>query len=277
MRALALLLAVLALAGCASPEGGAPTPDASPDAQTGPVDLTGKSGLLLVDLDTRAVAGLTQTPGLAWMSENATVLTWTEETFSVALDRASGGREVAPLTLWARVYENGTGLELAAGAANVREIVTGNVRDTKPLPPAPVEGRAWTGASDDLAVLAAEYAVSGRGSCSSDIILRAGAGERTVGCHLEVASDGRVGWTEGRMARVRGLDGAIVDHEGFENPVFTRDGVVMLRVTGSAPISLTEVVTPDGEVLAKLDGPRGLALQDVSADGRYLLVRTFGG
>lgn len=271
MRAL-LILAALLLAGC-----GAPTEDPPADDATGPIDLAGESGLLFLDLETREVRTYTQTPGLAWMSQNATAITWTEATFAVAVDRSTGGREVVPAKVWARVYDNGTGLELAADGAHLRHLVTGNVVETRPLPPPPAEERTWTAASDDLRTLGAEYATSGRGSCASDIFLRVGSGERTVGCHLEISGDGRVGWTERDRARVREANGTIVDHAGLENPVFTRDGVVMLRVTGRSPVTLTEVVTSDGEVLATMEGPTRLALHDVSADGRYLLVRAFAG
>lgn len=282
MRVLAIpLLAALLVAGCASPTN-------EPRDESGPIDLTDKLGLILVDLETRELTTFTQRAALAWMSENATAISWTEENFAIVVDRATGGRDIAPLTIWARIYDNGTGLELADGEARLRELVSGTIRYTLPVPPAPIAGLAWTAASDDLAVLGGEYAVSGRPTCANDIVLRGEKGERTIGCHLKIAIDGRAGWSEATGVRLRERNGTVVSLTGFgrgdptngsyvghENPIFTRDDLLMLRLTGGTTVTLSEVLARDGTVLAKVDGPRRVALHDVSADGRYLLLRTF--
>lgn len=281
-RLAAPLLALLVLAGCASPD------NKAQEDETGPIDLSDALGLILLDLDMRERTVYTERTALAWMSADARAVSWTEENFAIVVDRSTGGRDVGPLTIWTRIYGNGTGLELVDGKAHLRDIVTGTIRSTTPVAPAPIQGFAWTAASDDLAVLGGEYAVSGRPSCANDIILRGEKGERTIGCHLEISADGRAGWSEATGVRLRERNGTVISLTGFgqgdpsngsyvghENPVFTADGLFMLRLTGGSEVGLTEVVTRDGTVVAKMDGPRRLALHDASSDGRYLLVRAF--
>lgn len=270
------------LAGCAD----AP-PAPQPDAE-GPIELDGRRGLLLVDLEARTATSFAERALLAWMSENATIITWAEDNFALVAERTTGARTVGPLTVWARVHEDATGLQLEERAANLRYLANGTLRASTPVQPPPLAGVSWTAASADLRVLGGEYAVSGRQGCSNDIVLLDERVERTVGCHLEIARDGRAAWTEATLVRLRGTDGTISNLTGpgtgnranntfvsHENPIFTAEGTLLLRVTGGATRALTEIVTTDGNVLAKLEGPRHLAMHDASADGRFVLVSAF--
>lgn len=279
MRLLPLLLLAALLAGCASPS--EPPADAR-----GPVDLTGKNGLLLVDADGRLVQPLSEQAIQAWMSPSGRLVTWIEADYAILLDVQTGQREVVPQQVWARITDEGTGLLLLPGEARFMDLVTNEVRRAEPVPAAPRAGARWTAASDDFAVLGAEYATDGATRCSNDLFLRAQRAERTVGCHLRVAPDGRAAWTEGN--RVRMLDangtlanvtaeagGSATDFTAYENPILLPDGVAHLRMRGGQEVALTEVIGPGGAPLAKLDGPSRLALHDVSDDARLLLVTTF--
>lgn len=279
---IALALAILA-AGCAAPDALPPAP-----APEGPIDLTGKLGLLLLDRATGDVATLLEQPALAWMSGGSHLLVWTDATFDVVVNRTSGARHVGPPVVWARVYDNGTALELASGEAKLRELVSGNTLWTKPLGPTPREGISWTAASDDLSVVALEVPGARPVACQNEITIRSTRLDRTLGCHLRVAPDGRAGWTEATAVRMREADGDLVNvtapgsgdpaagtFVAHENPVFTRGGVVMLRITGGERIALTEIVDEEGNAIARMAGPRRLALHDVSEDGQFVLVRAF--
>lgn len=285
MRAVALLALAILLAGCASPASPPPT---SAQPGTGALDLSDETGLLALDLPARRIVALTPRPGVAWMSPGATVFVWLEETFSIVVNDAAATREVGPSVGWARVFDNATGLELTPGEARWRGLENGTRLASAPLPPAPATGVAWTAASDDLAVLAGEYAGEGRGACQNDVFVRAAANARTRGCHVQVAHDGRVGWTEAGSVRVMGLDGAIRNvtappsgdvaqsaYVAHENPVFTREGVLYLRLTGGSDLALSELVGEDGVARAKVDGPKRLALLGASEDGQRVLVRVF--
>lgn len=276
---------MLLLAGCA-----APAPEAQPPTPVadGPVDLTGRLGLFVVDLETRRIDAYTEQPSLAWMSPDAQIVTWTESDFNVVVNRTTGARELGPRVAWARILSNGTALELTPAEARLRPLVGSGTLWSAPLPPAPLSGGAWSGASDDLDVLGAEFPGAGRASCGNDVFVMAQRLERTVGCHLRVAPDGRAGWTEAAGVRVRERAGAITNLTGpgsgnaangtfvtHENPAFTRDGLLMLRITGGDEITSTEIVAANGTALAKMTGSRPLALHDVSDDGRFVLVRAF--
>jgi len=280
-RAPLLALLVLALAGCAAPA-------QDPAGAEGPIDLSGRLGLMLVDVESRSVLLYGERATLGWMSPNATVVTWMEEDYAIVHDRTTGARDIGAPTVWARVHDNGTGLELAEEEARLRQLVGVDVLQTTPLPPPPRVGARWTGASADLGVLVGEYLGAQRGGCRNDLYIRSPQLERSIGCHLRVADDGRVGWTEGTSVRVRERDGTLRNltgpgsgdasngtFVGHENPVFTEDGVLMLRLTGGLQLRLSEIVDEEGNVLAKADGPRRLALLDASADGRHILVRAF--
>lgn len=284
LPALILLVVVLA-AGCAAPE--TPTPT-TPVAATGAIDLTGKMGLLAIELSERRVTALTERPGPAWISPGGDVVVWLDDSFSVVVNEAAGTRDVGARVTWARVHDNATGLEILPGEARIRDLVGGALRSNATLPPAPATGAAWTAASEDLSVLAAEYDAGRPSLCANDLFLRGAANARTIGCHLRVSPDGRIGWTETLAVRVMGADGEIRNVTGpptgdaaqgnfvaHENPAFTADGVLYLRLTGGSQLTRTEVVREDGTALATLAGPRRLALVDASADGDRLLVRVF--
>jgi hypothetical protein len=271
------VLIVLLVAGCAAPA-------VEPDTTRG-LDLAGRVGTLLLGLDDDSVQLLTPQQGLAWMSPSGALVTWTGVDFAIALDRATGERDVVPLIVWSRIDDDGTGLELRAGEARTRDLLTGaEVRNTT-LPPPPGSARAWTYASADLAVLGAEHAEPGAAACAHEIHVRAPELTRATGCHLEVSRDGRVGWTEGDDVRIL-QDGAPTvwssaqgpapdEPVRHENPLFTGEGTIALRIRGSADATVSEVVDEDGQVLAMLEGPRQIALLDVSEDARWLLVRIF--
>lgn len=268
MRPVALVLALL-LAGCAAPEPAEPP--------TGPVDLDGRLGLFLIDTTTHQVQVLAESPALAWLSPNATIVSWTDAGFSIVLDRSTGVREVGQQVFWARVYENKTGLELATTQARWRSLPEGATLANATLPPPPIPNGRWSFASDDLTTLGTEALRSG-GACANDIYLHAQANERTRGCHLRIAGDGRIGWIENGDLRLVSQDGAhtwinATDGASLENPVFSAAHVVHLRVgTGG-----TDVVDETGHEYATVTAPTRLALYDVSADGRYLLARAFQG
>lgn len=272
--------AVLLLAGCAAPS--EPQARPTPLVDEGAIDLTERLGLMLVDVEARQVQVLTERNALAWMSPNGTFVTWTEATYSSILDRSAGSAAIGPRTVWARIHDNATGLELVEREARIRPLGDGPALSNATVPATPLGG-AWTSASEDLAVLGLERAGGRPGSCASEIVLLETRVERTVGCHLRIAPDGRSGWTEGSMVRVRARGGAIVnltDPHGqsdatLENPIFAGEELLMLRVTGGAVATLTEVVDRDGNALAKAAAPRRLALHDATSDGRYVLLRVF--
>ncbi|HUR69802.1 MAG TPA: hypothetical protein VM370_11210 [Candidatus Thermoplasmatota archaeon] len=282
MRLPLLLACVLLLAGCAS------KPEEPAKTGTGPIDLSGKLGLLAIDTTTRQVTALTQTQGVGWMSPSGNVVVWLDEGFSVLVEATSNARQIVPATQWARVFDNGTGIELLVGKASWRDIRSGNESAFALLPDAPRAGTRWQAASDALDVLAVEY-LSGSGTgCANDLYIKATQPARTQGCHIRVAGDGRVGWTEATGVRVRATNGSIVNLTGtgrgdaatnsfvaHENPVFTTNGTIFLRLTGGKELLRTEIVTEGGQVLAKMEGSRRLALRDVSDDGRFLLVSAF--
>lgn len=277
-----LAIAAVLAAGCTSPDATPTTPSTA-----GPVDLTGKLGLLAVDLAARRVTALTEKPALAWMSPGGTLILWTEESFSILVDTTTNARQVTPTMYWARIHDNRTGLALTSDHALIRNLSGGEDQWSAPIPPSPAPGVYWNGASEDLSVLAAESAPKSP-ACANDIYIRAAQSQRTQGCHLRVARDGRVGWTEATGVRVRGTNGTITNVTGtgagnieageftaHENPVFADDGVLYLRLVGGKELLRTEVIGADGEPVAKIEGDRRLALLDVSADGNRLLVRAF--
>lgn len=282
MRALALLALAALLAGCSSPS-------ATPTPSDGVIAIADKTGLVVLDLADGLMVGLTDRPGLGWISPSGGVLSWLDEGFAVVVDGAADARAVGPAVPWTRVYDNATGLELAPGEARWRVLRNGTTLATAPLPAAPSPAAPWTTASDDLAVLGAEYAGEGRGACAHDLFLHGATSVRTRGCHLSIAGDGRAGWTEGGGVRVMDADGTIRNVTGpssgdasqnafvaHENPVFTRDGMLYLRLTGGASVAKTEVLGEEGTTtLARLDGPKRLALLGATDDGQQILVRVF--
>lgn len=271
VRALGLLLLALLIAGCTQPQN-------EPAAEDGPIDLGARTGLLLVDLETRSVAVLSTSARGAWISPSGAYVAWSEPAYGV-VQTPDRGRLVAPSGTWARIHDNGTGLELVPGEARFRDLVTHDVVANASLPPAPRAGSAWTRASEDLAVLAVEYpAAEAAGACRDEIAIRATEGVLFQGCHLAVASDGRVGWTTGPEVRLRHPDGTVENvtaSEGAtnENPVFTDEGLAYLRVHGAD----THVVlrAADESVVARAASPQRLALLGATEDGRYLLVSSF--
>lgn len=280
MRVASALLVMILLAGCAAP--------AEEPRANGPIDLEESVGTLLLDLDEGAVDLLTTKPGLAWMSPSGAIVTWVEDGFAVVLDRGTGVRDVAPSATWAGLHDDGSAVELLPGEARIRAVSTGESISNRSLPLAP-DGGAWTGASADFGVLVAERARADAPSCQHDIAILAQRVERTVGCHAEVARDGRVAWTEGNGVRLREANGtvrwlaeaglsdspSVASYVAFENPVFTENGTLMLRLRGAEALEVTEVVDPTMQPLATLDAPYRLALLDASADGRWLLARVF--
>lgn len=273
---LPLLILALLLAGCASPAG--------EPGDGRPLDLTEERGTLLLDLRENRSQLLTTHPGLAWMSASGALVSWTEANYAVVLDRSINTRDVAPLVPWSRIDDDGTGLEMRVGEARIRELVSGDPVRNVTLPPTPT-GRAWTYASDDLTVLGAEHADTGAAACGHAIRVQRGETARAIGCHLEVSRDGRVAWTEGDGVRILGDDGTATPwppahsatEEGVrhENPLFTANGTIAIRLRAQDGATVSEVVDDDGQVLATLHGPRELALLDVSSDARWLLVRVF--
>lgn len=277
----ALLAIVLLVAGCASPTD-------APVAE-GPIDLPQQVGTLLLDLQENVTQTLTTKPGVAWMSPSGSLVSWTEDAFAIVLDRAAGAREVAPSVTWTRIEDDGSGIELVPGEARVRVLLTGDAVSNRSLPPTP-DGGAWTGASADYGVLVAERVRPDVDApCQHEISILTERAERTVGCHAKVASDGRVGWTEGNGVRARDVNGtlrwiaqasrtespAVPEYIAYENPMFTANGTLFLRLRGERALNVTELVDENMTVLATLDGPYRLALLDVSRDGRWLLARVF--
>lgn len=271
---LALVLLVLLLAGCAGSPAQTPRDG---------LDLTGRHGTLLLDLQEERVTPLSEKEGLAWMSPSGALLVWTDVNFATLLDRSTGAREVVPLVVWSRILDDGAGVELAPGEARVRNLLTGATLETRELPPAPEGARAWGAASSDFTVLGAELPSGPPGACQHQLHLRLPAAERVTGCHLKVARDGRVGWTQEGTLVVRAPGAAAetwaepTDTTTHENPVFADDRVLALRLTkdGRGALVATHVMGEDGEELASLAAPSRLALLDVSADARWLLVRVF--
>lgn len=269
------------LAGCASPE------EIPPTETVEPIDISTRFGLLAIDLADRRVTPLTEQSGPSWMSPTGAVVTWDEPQYAVILHE-NGTRTLGPLILWARVMDNATGIELIPDQARMREIGTGIQRYDQTLPESPIPGTGWTAASEDLTVLVGEYAAGRQGACLNDVFIRAAVNVRTIGCHVSVARDGRVGWTEGTGVRIMHTNGTIVNLTGqgrgdasafsfvaHENPVFTADSQYYLRLTGGSQLRITEVIDGDGNAIVKLGGPRRLALEDVSEDGNRLLLRVF--
>jgi hypothetical protein len=270
----------LLLAGCSTP---------APANDTGPIDFTGKIGLLAIDTTTRQVTTLTDFNGFGWMSPSGAFVTWLDEGYAVLLETPTNAREVVAGGQWVRIYDNATGLELRPGMALWRPLKGGDAVGNATIPDAPRAGTRWNSASDDLGVLAAEYIPPGRGPpCVNEVYVHARENIRSIGCHVRVASDGRAGWTEAGVVRVLGLDGNITNltqpaggdaandsYVSHENPVFSSDGVAYLRLTGGAQIVRTEVLGPNGTALAKMEGATRVAFHDISQDGRFLLVRAF--
>lgn len=277
MRAVAITLTLAALlAGCASPTPAAPEEDNA----DGVIDLTGIRGLLLLDTTTGKIQRLSDASTLAWLSPGGARLLWNEANFAVLLDSATAAREVVPSATWVRLYDNATGLELLDGEAAWRDVRATAANGTAPLPPAPLQGARWTQASDDLRVLGAEYAGPTAMPCANEIFLRAQASARSQGCHLRIAPDGRAGWTEGAAVRLRDATGdvqtlAVQNGTREENPIFTAAGHLRLRIHESTTPSLTEVIEQNGTVVAKATGSTRLALQDVSGDGRLVMITAF--
>jgi hypothetical protein len=273
---------LLVLAGCAAP--GSPTQEG-----TGPIDLATDMGLIAVDLTTRQVTLLTDSPGFGWMSTSGTLVAWLDQGFAVLLVSQTGQRQVVPPGQWTRIYDNGTSLELSPTGALWKNISDGTQLGSAPLPPTPRAGSRWNGASDDLTIMAAEYVPeNATAPCTNEIFIHGTTNGRTTGCHLRVARDGRVGWTEGGGVRIRAHEGAITNltpggggdistdnYVSYENPVFTSNSVAYLKLTGGRKLVKTEVIGSDGSTLASLPGPARLAFQDISEDGRFLLLRTF--
>lgn len=253
-------LAALLLAGCGAP---------AVDEQDGRFSLGAQQGLFLVDLEEQRAEQIIEEAGLAWMSPQGAFLSWTVADYAIVNDRASGARDVAPQVPWARIHDNGTGLEITPEGARWRDLRTGIAVGNATLPSTPFAGARWTAASDDLSVVAAEYPTGG-GACANDIYVRAATNDRTRGCHLRVALDGRVGWTEGPNARIRGRDGAIANVTG-ENPVFSAQGFLYVDQAAEGP----EVLDQDGASLVRADAGLRFALHEVSGNGRFLLLRAF--
>lgn len=248
------------------------------------MDLTGREGLLLVETRARAIQPLTLQHIDAWMSPDGLFVTWEDAGFSILLRTDGGARDVVPTQTWSRITAQGTGIVLGTQEARTMDLVKNDVLDRRELPAAPA-GVAWREASDDFSVLATEAAGRTPG-CFHDVYVKAAKDVRTIGCHVRVAPDGRVAWTE--TNRIRGLDaegnvvnlteapgGSADDFTAYENPVFTTDGMAYLRLRGGQTLRSTEVIGPDGGVLARIDGPTRLALHDVSDDGRWVLVTAF--
>lgn len=262
VRTLALVALALLLAGCSQP---APAP------AEGPLDLSGSDGLLLLDLESRSVVPISATATRAWISPSGEYLTWAEPTYNVV--QTPQGRVVAPLATWARVFDNGTGYDMAPGVARLRHLVNATAITETPLPPT---DRTWTLASEDLSVLGGEFATSSVW-CAHEIRLRTQNATTFPGCHLAIAADGRAGWTTGPEVRVRHTNGTIeriTAPEGStaENPVFTANGVLYLRLHGDD----TDLLAWGNETaLAKTHTPRKLALHGATDDGRYLLLASF--
>lgn len=281
MRVAPLLsMMIMLLAGCAAPAEG-------PRAE-GPIDLQESVGTVLLDLHEGSVETLTAKPGLAWMSPSGALVTWVEDGFAIVLDRGTGVRDVAPSATWSRLQDDGSAVELLPGEARIRAVSTGATISNRTLPLAP-DGGAWTAASADFGVLIAERARPDASACQHDIAILTQRVERTVGCHVEVAGDGRVGWTEGNGVRLREANGtlrwlaeaglsegpSVPGYVAYENPVFTANGTLMLRLRGADALATTEIVDEAMQPLATLDAPSRLALLDASADGRWVLARVF--
>jgi len=279
VRTLAIAIVLAFLAGCASP---APTQTTPTPAVDGPIDLAGKLGLIAIDLPKRAIEDLSGRSTVAWVSPNGSRVFWNEDNFAIILDAEEGARDVVAIGRWARLYDNGSALELLDGEAAWRDVRSPVANATAPIASAPVQGSRWTQASDDLLVLGAEYIGPASLACANDIFVRANESARSRGCHLRIASDGRAGWTEAGGVRIREPTGEVrtlapANGTREENPVFTDQGYLFLRLHGGASRTLTEVVDQDGNVLAKLTGSQRIALHDVTRSGDVLLASVFRG
>lgn len=291
------LAAVLLLAGCTS-EDPSPTPTSSPSPDTtdvtGPVVLAPEQlGLILVDTTSEKPLVLSPTSNLGWMSPSGDVLIWEgEEDFFVLSNRTRQTVQPASEVLWSRIEDDVTGIVMRPEGALRALLTNGTEVQTFPLPTGPRPDRSWSGVSADLRVLGAEWegATGGRGCQNALSVLDTSTGENftSTGCHLRVARDGRVGWTQATGVWVREANGTVRDVTGtgrdvngtfvaHENPVFTADGFVHLRLRGGGRLMGTEVVDEGGAVLARLDGANRVALLDASADGRFILLRVFSG
>lgn len=273
-------MTAILVAGCASPTHG-------PAASDGPIDLTGKQGLVAIDLKADKVTSLSPTARFGWMSPSGALVVWLDDTLAILLDLSTGQREIVAVSPLLRLNDNATGLVLGQPNASWTQLRTGVVVGSTPIPAPPVADSRWTGASDDLTVFIAEYAAPNAGSaCANDIYIHGTTNVRTQGCFVRVANDGRVGWTEVGGIRVRTTDGNITNitapgggdatksaYVSSENPVFTADGIAYLKLTGGKDLVKTEIIGPDGTVLATAAGPARLTFQDISTDGNFLLVR----
>lgn len=266
MRFPLFALALLLVSGCTGD-------DAPPAEDDGVARLASERGLVLFDRETGLAQRLTQTPGLAWVSPSGRYVLFDEASYAVLMDVTTAQREVVPRGVYVRVYDDTTGLRLDEGRAEVARLATGEVVGRRGLP-----AGGWDQAADDFAVLAAEEVAAG--DCRNRVrILRDGNESEATGCHVRVSADGRVGWTEGGRVKLAARDGAVrelaPEREGVahENPVFTADGELYLRVVGARPAS-TELVAGNATVL-RMGGPARLAIHDASADGRLVLLRVF--
>lgn len=265
-----LALALLLFAGCTTP-GPATTPD-------GPPSLDGQRGLLFLDATAGRYERLSEDAIGAWLSPGGSIAVWSEGSYHVVAPRG-GERAIVPAARWAQVYDNGTGLEIMSGEARVRSLLSDDVLWRRGIPPPPRQGTTWQAASDDLSVLAVEY--PGEVACRGAITIAVSTPLLAGGCHLSVARDGRVGWTEGAIARVRHTNGTIENVTApqdarAENPVFTDAGFAYLRIDAQGRTEL--VLRGETErVVAQAKAPTRLALHGASADGTYVLVTAFGG
>lgn len=281
MRLPLALLTVLLLAGCA---------DTTAPAAEGPIALEDRAGLLLIDVPTRGVTVLSPTATLGWMSPSGGTLVWREQDYSIFYNASARDGDVTPQRIWARIEDDGTGFTFEPGRVVRRLLTNGTEVDAQAVPPGPRPDGTWTGGSADLSILGAEWpGVTGGSGCQNALAFHGpeARSDSRPGCHLRVARDGRIGWTQSTGVWIRDASGEVRDVTGtgrdvngtfvaHENPVFPAEGAVYLRLHGQRTLERTEVVTDEGTVLATLDGPLRMALLDVSADGTKVLVRVFG-
>lgn len=245
------------------------------------MELSGKAGLLAIDLRNGTIQVLSDVGTLGWLSPHAQRVLWAEGNYGILLDATTGARDVVASARAIRLYDNGTVLEAGEGEIRWRDAKSPTASASAEVPPAPVAGTGWTQASDDIRVVGVEYLGPAGTTCLNDLYVRGSNGSRTAGCHLRVAADGRAGWTELSTVRIRGPEGIIEtvrapsEDTRLENPIFTADGYYYLRVHDRTTRTLTEIVDQDGEVVATLTGAGKMALLDATADGNLVLANVF--